>query len=297
MLTKKQLMERKKSIGGSDVAAILGFSPWKTALDVYLEKTTNKIIENNINVDDPRYWGSIHEESIIKAYEIKTGNEVKKIDTIYDKDIDFLSANLDGFTSNRIVIEAKSSSTTKGWGEEGTDQIPPYYLCQVAHYSRIADSSHAEIPVLFFGNKLKIYRYERNIDLEEKIKNKLIDFWTNNVIKKIKPNAQNLLDIDIIYEFKDEEIETNNEINILISEYKDILKYISNIKKTKDQIEMELKEFMGGSSLLKDNCNNKLISWKKFKRSSFDHNSMKMEYPDIYKKYLRNTEYRKFKVK
>ena len=38
MITEKQRLERKKSIGGSDVAAILGLSPWKTPGDVYLEK-------------------------------------------------------------------------------------------------------------------------------------------------------------------------------------------------------------------------------------------------------------------
>ncbi len=32
------LEERRKGIGGSDIAAILGLSPWKTAYQVYQEK-------------------------------------------------------------------------------------------------------------------------------------------------------------------------------------------------------------------------------------------------------------------
>ena len=46
------LLERKKGIGGSDVAAIIGVSPWKTALGVYLDKVsdfTNKKYCHDIN--------------------------------------------------------------------------------------------------------------------------------------------------------------------------------------------------------------------------------------------------------
>ena len=35
---KGEKMDRTKGIGGSDVAAICGVSPWKTPLQIYLEK-------------------------------------------------------------------------------------------------------------------------------------------------------------------------------------------------------------------------------------------------------------------
>ena len=38
MLTTEQLEARKKGIGGSDVASILGLSPWKSQYQLYLEK-------------------------------------------------------------------------------------------------------------------------------------------------------------------------------------------------------------------------------------------------------------------
>ena len=33
------LIERQKGIGGSDIGAIMGFNKWKTAFEVYVEKT------------------------------------------------------------------------------------------------------------------------------------------------------------------------------------------------------------------------------------------------------------------
>jgi predicted phage-related endonuclease len=38
MLTAEQLEARKAGIGGSDVASIVGISPWKTKHQLYLEK-------------------------------------------------------------------------------------------------------------------------------------------------------------------------------------------------------------------------------------------------------------------
>jgi predicted phage-related endonuclease len=39
------LEERRKGIGGSDIAAVLGLSPWKTAYQVYQEKR-KEVVDN-----------------------------------------------------------------------------------------------------------------------------------------------------------------------------------------------------------------------------------------------------------
>ena len=36
---------RKTGIGGSDMAAIMGLSKWKSPLDIWLEKTTDEVNE------------------------------------------------------------------------------------------------------------------------------------------------------------------------------------------------------------------------------------------------------------
>ena len=37
------LLDRRNELCGSDIAAILGISPWRTPLDVYLDKTSEGI--------------------------------------------------------------------------------------------------------------------------------------------------------------------------------------------------------------------------------------------------------------
>ena len=57
-LSREEWLEyRKLGIGGSDVAAILGISKWKSAIDLWLDKTnqTNDITEEN----EAMQWGNI----------------------------------------------------------------------------------------------------------------------------------------------------------------------------------------------------------------------------------------------
>lgn len=44
---KEWLAYRRKGIGGSDVAALLGISPWRTARDLYYDKLNIAAVEDN----------------------------------------------------------------------------------------------------------------------------------------------------------------------------------------------------------------------------------------------------------
>ncbi len=56
---------RAKSLGGSDVAAILGLSPYRTAVDVWMEKTGKE----STRIDSlPLRFGSFVEEFVASEY-------------------------------------------------------------------------------------------------------------------------------------------------------------------------------------------------------------------------------------
>ena len=303
MLTKKQLKERKCGIGGSDVAGILGISPWKSAVDVYLEKTEPLTAQQELDISDPRYWGHAHELEIIKAYmkacmiEKATGNKVKKVDTLHDKEYPFLLANIDGFTSDRVVVEAKTATKSEGWGEEGTDQIPQHYLTQVAHYAYITDCKHVDIAVLFFGNKFKLYRYDRNEKLEKAIKTKMVDFWVNNVQKNIPPEPKTLADVNYLYKDNEEPIMADSETVEIISQIRDVSGQLKELKAKKEALELAVKTFMKDNSILLNDDGEKLATWKAVTSNRFDSSSLKTKNPDIYNQFIKTTESRRFNLK
>ena len=86
------LTQRKKGIGGSDIAAILGLSQFKTALDVYLSKTT----EQPELQGEHLYWGHALENPIIDRFVQDTGaNVIRQPEMRRHPDYEWAIANAD----------------------------------------------------------------------------------------------------------------------------------------------------------------------------------------------------------
>ena len=120
MLTDAQKTWRAVSIGGSDAAAICGLSKYKTPLQVYYEKVdkTYEVPEN-----DAMYWGNMHEPTVLKEYEKRTGKNVLIPNVTQQHRIyEFIRGNLDGFIKeDNAVLECKTTQAydLSEWGEPG----------------------------------------------------------------------------------------------------------------------------------------------------------------------------------
>lgn len=70
---------RSKGIGGTDIAAIVGLNPWKSPIDVYMEKTgLVEPIPDNENL----YWGRELEPAVLRRYAKETGYVLRPGDPI-----------------------------------------------------------------------------------------------------------------------------------------------------------------------------------------------------------------------
>jgi putative phage-type endonuclease len=171
------LHQRRSGIGGSDVAAILGLSRWKTPLGVYLEKR-GELGEQPDN--DAMRWGRYLEPAVRQAYADQTGNEVRVPATMLRHPRhEFMVANLDGFIEDRTgrVFEAKTARSADGWGEPGTDQIPQPYLLQVQHYMEVSALPVADVAVLISGSDFRIYTVEADRELAQMLIEAEHEFW------------------------------------------------------------------------------------------------------------------------
>ena len=74
------LKERKTYIGGSDIGCILGLSRFKTPLDIFLDKTTDRVDES---MSEAAYWGRMFEDIVAKEYAKRTGHEIDRPDGLY----------------------------------------------------------------------------------------------------------------------------------------------------------------------------------------------------------------------
>lgn len=172
MLTNQQLRERNSGIGGSDVAAICGLNPYKSALDLYLEKT-GETEKENVGSKTAVMFGNFMEDFVLMMYSQKTKMDVTKPNKTYRHDKNkFMLANIDGMVAEKnIIVEAKTASVFQKnkWGEDGSDYIPDSYLMQVAHYAAVCDMPRVDIAVFFTDQEFKVYKYMRNNSLEKRL--------------------------------------------------------------------------------------------------------------------------------
>jgi putative phage-type endonuclease len=141
---------RANGIGGSEIAAVLGLSPYESAFSLWHRK------QGNIGpVEESRemYWGKKHEPTICAEFaERHPELLVLPSGTYAANDHSWWIANPDrlGFTADGDleVIEAKTAYDDFEWGEEGTDQVPIHYKAQVRWYCHALGARRARIAVL-----------------------------------------------------------------------------------------------------------------------------------------------------
>ena len=254
------LEERKKGIGGSDLAPILGISPYSTALDIYNEKLSLVVKEKTESIAIK--FGNILEPVVRDMYVEVTGEEMEKHDQIIRKD--FMIASIDGLTKSGKVLEIKTARNDKGWGEQGTDEIPIHYATQVQHYLMVTGAELADVAVLIAGSDFRIYTVHANKELQDLIFKKEKEFW-EMVQNKTPPEPQNSNDLSILYPHSSlDSIDITPEIRdkigllaILSKEYKDLDVRIESLK-------FQLKSFMKDSECILD-AGNPIVTYKSTK--------------------------------
>jgi putative phage-type endonuclease len=199
MITEQQRIERQLGIGGSDMPIILGLSSYKTPYQLYLEKISETLPEDEQS--EQQYWGSQLEGIVRDEFAKRNNVTVETPDTISHPDYDFLRGNIDGFIPEwNAVLEVKCANqfSAKQWGDEGSDAIPMQYLVQVAFYCMITNADCAYIAVLIGGNDYRQFKYQRNIELEGMLKEKALEFW-KRVENKQPPAATAQIDLRLMF--------------------------------------------------------------------------------------------------
>jgi putative phage-type endonuclease len=304
---KNWLLARKIGIGGSECAAVLGISKWKTPLQVYLDKINlDDDFESKKEVTEAMRWGNILEPIIIAEYEkIMNVKCEKPEEQLQNPTYPWLIANIDSFVLGKnLILEAKTTRFfDKEWGEQFTDNVPVQYLIQCAHYCIVCDHykkiERADLAVLGATNKFRIYHYYRNKELEDAIIQKTHDFWYEHVLKEIPPDVTALDDISKLYNTAKNEkfIVADNEVSEKYYRLKRIKECLDKISNKREIIENELKMYIKENEILLDVDGSELASWKNQERNTVDSKSLMKLYPDVYKAIIKKTESRVFRVK
>jgi len=279
------LEARKKGIGGSDAGAVLGISPWKSPLQVYMDKVG---ASGPIQDNDSMFWGRTLEPVIRQRYADVTNRKVVVPDTlITHPKFEFMIGNLDGITSDNRVLEIKTARSAEGWGEPGSNEIPDSYMIQVQHYMLITAIPVADVAVLIGGSDFRIYEIPAEPELMELMIEKETGFWSR-VINRDPPEPITYQDMLLKYGRTSKESRVQADAVAMAAVAR--LKEIKAIAKEEDELKTVIMAAFGESDTLMDN-NKVLATWKAGNGSKrFNAKLFEAENPELYKKYIVRSE-------
>ncbi len=309
------LARRRRGIGGSDIAAIIGIDRFRTPLDVYLSKVNN---EEQIESEEMES-GRILENTIISWYRDKIKKENiyyeppksimpykhHKYDfmlatpdrLVYDKTITFEDMN--NKSDEEIVKIAKGIAEVKNTSirvEEPFDS----WICQIQWYMNILGKEQGEIVWLSSGTKLKYKEIELNPKLISILEEAAIEFWEKHILTQIPPEPVSKEDLKKVYRqsVEGKTVEANPLIYETAAKIKKLRDEINDKSQELDELETIIKFYMKDAEALTYN-GDLLFTYKTTKPTKiFNSKLFQEKYPDLYNEFLIDKEgYRKFLIK
>lgn len=299
---RKEFLEARRSgIGGSDVAAILGLSKWRTPLDVYNSKVLE--VPENDEMSDAMHFGIVLEDVVAQEFSRRTGKKVQRRNKVYKhKDYPELLANIDRYViAERAGLECKTSSAWMAdqWGESGTDQVPIPYLLQCTHYMSVTGMKKWWVSALIGGNDFRWYPIPYNEDMANHVIEKCREFWNDHVLKKVPPAPTNLEDVAKLYETQKEivTVAANEMVMQAIQELKDVKATAKELKDKEAEFKLIVQEHMKEGNTLLDANGDIVATWKASESNRLDSKSLKKDHPELYKEYTTLQTTRRFLTK
>lgn len=288
---------RKKGFGGSDAATVAGLNPWRSPINVYLDKTTDQPPQED---NERMRVGRDLEDYVAKRFEEATGARVRRENYLLQHpEHEFMLANLDRvLIGENAFLECKTTgSYSKSEWEEG---IPLHYELQCLHYMAVCGFDYGYIACLIGNEKFIYHKIERD---EETINNLIAiekDFWERYILgdEVPEPDGSNAYTEVIKKKYHTsivESIELNDSFSEKFNRRDELEKYIKVMEQEKKQIDQEIQLEMKECEVAV--LGDRKVTWKTQSRDTVDSKRLKEEEPEIYKQYIKTSLNRVFKVK
>lgn len=157
----------------SKVSAVLGLSPWESRFSLWHrmaglidQPEMNEAMTRGHYLEDgvARWFADQHPEYLVApggawAHPARDWQAASP-----DRLLRVKSAYVEGDPGPHALLEIKTAASDEGWGEPGTDEIPPGYRAQVAWQMDCLGVHTCHVAVLTGGLRFAEYRIEYNAD-------------------------------------------------------------------------------------------------------------------------------------
>lgn len=189
VMSESQRQLRRRGIGSSDIAAICGLIPWRSAHDVWLDK---RGLAEEQEETLAMLCGKLSEELIAKLYvhqtsaSIETQEEAERRGTLVHPKHDWIVATPDRLVHQPAdeILEIKwvGWRMAGAWDDTDEEGMPHSVRAQAEWQLEVTDRSVARVPVLLDGSRFRIFTVKRRADIFAGLRAKAERFWFDHVV-------------------------------------------------------------------------------------------------------------------
>jgi putative phage-type endonuclease len=270
--TAEWLERRRNGIGGSDVAAILGLSPYAGPFDVWMEKLGKREADEGETEGEKKQKnrGNVLEPAVANWYAAELDCAVAAIpqamlplrgeaswmtgspdrmaipSTLWDLSIEEVLESNEAWG-----MEAKTARSLDGWGESGTDIIPVYYMTQCVWYMAITKKARWDLAVYFpFYDDFRWYTIKRDLSTENAIVKRVTEWRERHIVGQEMPEidgsegaAKYLIDTYRVPRLPDRDA-TSEEVSLAL-ELRDVRRTLDSAKERYELLSTQMKASIG----------------------------------------------------
>ena len=293
MARAEWLGERRKGIGGSDAPVIAGVNPYRSLMDLWLDKTG----EYSEDIDnEAMYWGRTLEDVVAREFSKRTGLRVRRNNAIiYHPEHDFMLANVDRLVvGENAGLECKTTSAF--FKDDGT--CPDLYYAQVQHYMAVTGRELWYVAVLAGGQRFYIYSVPRSDFYINELIEKEREFWQlvqSGTPPEFDGSEASARILDRMYPEGEGEIELPADAFGLVAQYEDAAERERAARLEKDEAANKLKAMLGNAE--RGAIYDRKVSWANVRQARFDSKRFKADHESLYQEYCREFAFRRFSIK
>lgn len=249
-LTSEQLAIRSKGIGASEIAAVVGIDPFRTAFDVWALKT------NAVEKPPEEVWqrrGHLLEPVIAAMYQERHPERVLLMPspaTMVSPAYSWMLATPDRVVTapdSESLLEAKSkrSYVAHDWGEDGDPEgVPIYVVAQCQWQLAVTGLARVDVGLLLDGEEYREYVVHRDDETIGALTEAGEQFWNNHVLQNVAPKLEGTLAADYLQQrfrrFTDVVAEASGEANEMMRELASVRARLEEMETLEKRLKLAL---------------------------------------------------------
>lgn len=295
---------RRAGIGASDIAGILGLSPWASPYSVWADKMG--LVDDDAT--EAMEMGQIMEPAIDRLFFRRTGlHVVGQQQRCQHPELPWARATIDG----RVVESPEwdgdpltalgnhEAKTTSDSVAKWADEIPIQYLCQIQWQMFVTGAMHTWVSCLHasWGLKYRVYEVARDDEDIAFIVHRVTRFYEQHIRTGVPPEVDShSATSDALGHLTADPGQAIDLADPLRRTVNDLRDLKAQAKRLDEQItlrENELKAALGeATEAMVDGV--LVASWRPVSRASLDAKALRANHPDIAALYTSTTTSRRF---